>query len=105
MGPTRPVWGLTQLVTNTSGTDHRYGGREDSGGTIGVSRHLDDEADRPVRPAGSGALLLGLALSAAAAGTCAALPLVAVETRPAQAVLWTCAGALALAAGLLARSR
>jgi len=70
-----------------------------------VSRYVADTVDRPARPAGTGALLFGLALSAVAASTCAALPVVMVEVRPARAALWGCAGALMVSAGLLARSR
>jgi diguanylate cyclase (GGDEF)-like protein/PAS domain S-box-containing protein len=71
-----------------------------------VSRHGRGAAgERPVRPAGSAALLAGLTLTAAVAGACGALAAaVPVPTR-ARVALWGCAAVLVLAAALLARSR
>jgi diguanylate cyclase (GGDEF)-like protein/PAS domain S-box-containing protein len=86
-------------------SNHRYGGRGGSGGSIRVSRHAHEAGEKPVRPAGSAALLIGLVLATFAAGTCAALPVVVEGARPVRLPLWGCAAALVLATGLLARSR
>src|SRR6266511_361249 len=99
------MWRLTQWLAETASRTG-IGGREGSGGSIQVSRHARDAAGpKTVRPAGSAALFVGLALSTFAAGTCAALPLVVAESPRARFALWGCAAALVLSTGLLARSR
>ena len=71
-----------------------------------MTRHGRGEtAGGPVRLAGSGAFLVGLALTAFAAGACVALPLAVPQARPVRLALWGCAAVMVLATGVLARSR